>query len=531
MGKIALYIRISLEDDDLKENGKEESNSIRNQRKMLRNFLESKNELAGVEVAEFLDDGYTGRNFDRPGFQEMIRQCRAGDVSCIVVKDLSRLGRNYVEVGNLLEQVFPFLGVRVISVSDRYDSMELNGITGGLDIALTNLVYNLYSRDLSQKVRSAVRTRMQKGEFIGPYAIFGYKKDPDDFHRLVVDDEAAAIVRRIFGLVVKGVPRIKIVRMLNEEGVPTPSEYKAAKGCSREWGEDSKHGKWTTTAIARIIRDERYAGHMVGGKKVYEAFDSKHQIEVDKSRWIRVENTHTGIVTQEEFDTANGRMVVRKVPENKRPHSTKKNFSVIVCPYCGKCLRPRKSRDDYMYCPTGRHDKEDSLCRNVKIRQSVAEDTILELIRHQAMLVVDLEEQAKEEKSDNGKRRVAVQKLKGELAGLKSDKIRAYEDYKSGLMDRQAFIGKKADADAKITALEDRLRKEERREAFGEHDGDAEFCSNGGFRNAMKIKDYVEIRDYDKTVVAAFIKSAKVISDTEMEVTWKFQDIYEKYLR
>lgn len=193
---IAIYIRVSLEDDDL-QNGKAESSSITNQRELLRSFIMEKNEFAGCRIKEFFDDGFTGRNFDRPGFQNMITECQAGNVKCIIVKDLSRLGRNYVEVGNLLEQLFPFLGIRVISVNDSYDSDTFNGQTGGIDVAFKNLVYNLYSRDLSQKVKSAVTTRMKRGEYIGPFGLFGYKKSDTDIHKLVVDEDAALIVRRI----------------------------------------------------------------------------------------------------------------------------------------------------------------------------------------------------------------------------------------------------------------------------------------------------------------------------------------------
>lgn len=209
---VAMYIRISLEDDDL-QNGKAESNSITNQRELISTFILGKDEFSGCRIKEFFDDGFTGRNFDRPGFQGMITECRAGNIKCIVVKDLSRLGRNYVEVGNLLEQLFPFLGVRVISINDNYDSDAFNGQTGGIDVAFKNLVYNLYSRDLSQKVKSAVTTRMKRGEYIGPFGLFGYKKSPTDIHKLVVDDDdAAAIVRRIFLMVIDNMPRREIVK-------------------------------------------------------------------------------------------------------------------------------------------------------------------------------------------------------------------------------------------------------------------------------------------------------------------------------
>ena len=333
---VAMYIRISLEDDDL-QNGKAESNSITNQRELISTFILGKDEFSGCRIKEFFDDGFTGRNFDRPGFQGMITECRAGNIKCIVVKDLSRLGRNYVEVGNLLEQLFPFLGVRVISINENYDSDAFNGQTGGIDVAFKNLVYNLYSRDLSQKVKSAVTTRMKRGEYIGPFGLFGYKKSPTDIHKLVVDDDAAAIVRRIFLMVIDNMPRREIVKILNEENVPTPAVYKQRKGCTRDWFPDGKKG--------RIHDCYKAKSH----KKEYESFDSKHQIAVDKSDWIIIRNTHEAIVTQEEFDRANANM--RYVSRGKKDNpANKKNFSVIICPHCGLTQRPGNNIEILMFC-------------------------------------------------------------------------------------------------------------------------------------------------------------------------------------
>lgn len=213
----------------------------------------------------------------------MIEQCRIGNIGCIVVKDLSRLGRNYVEVGNLLEQLFPFLGIRVISVNDGYDSNSFIGQTGGIDVAFKNLIYSLYSRDLSHKVKSAVETRMKRGEFMSPFGIFGYMKTVEDIHKLEKDRAAADIVRRIFLLVADGMPRRDVVKILNEENIPTAAVYKQRKGCTRDWYPNGKKGGWNTSMVAKIIRDERYAGHMISHKKEYDDFESKHQVDVEKS--------------------------------------------------------------------------------------------------------------------------------------------------------------------------------------------------------------------------------------------------------
>ena len=239
---LALYIRLSLADEETKSGIQDESDSITNQRNFIQKFIQNNEELAGFRQKEFYDDGYSGKNFDRPGFQKLLEMCRKGEINCIIVKDFSRLGRNYVEVGNLIEQVFPFLGIRVLSINDHYDSSRLNGMTGGMDIAFKNLVYNLYSKDLSQKVKSAVTTRMKKGEYCAPFALFGYCKSKEDIHKLEIDPEAAEIVRRIFLMVIDGIQRQAIANRLNSEGVPTPAVYKQRKGCSRDWYPSGKKG-------------------------------------------------------------------------------------------------------------------------------------------------------------------------------------------------------------------------------------------------------------------------------------------------
>lgn len=518
---IAMYIRISLEDTDL-QNGKAESNSITNQRELIRAFIQDRNEFSGCRVKEFFDDGFTGRNFDRPGFQNMIAECRTGKVRCVVVKDLSRFGRNYVEVGNLLEQLFPFLGVRVISINDNYDSDNFSGQTGGIEVAFRNLVYNLYSRDLSKKVKSAVTTRMKRGEYIGPFGLFGYKKSPEDIHKLVVDDEAAAIVRRIFLMVIDNTPRRDIAKILNEESVPTPAVYKQRKGCTRDWYPDGKKGGWNTSMIAKIIRDERYVGHMVSHKKEYESFESKHQVTVDESDWIIVRNTHKGIVTQEEFDKANANM--RYVRRGKKDNpANKKNYSVIICPHCGLTLRPGNKKDIYMYCPTGRIHN-DSPCRHVRIRKDVVESTLVKLVRNQAEMLVTAENILKQKKGDRfgqDQPDMIIKRLKAEMKKLESSKIADYESYKAGEMTREVFADKKALTDtrkkgilAAIDELEAKLLIED--------------TEQRQYQEAFEIKKYIYLEKYDKAVMAALISSAEVVSENQLNVKWKHQDIYEK---
>lgn len=221
----AKYIRLSSEDDDLKRAGKSESNSVTNQRNLLDAFISCTPELADTTVVEFCDDGWSGKNFERPAVQEMLAQVREGKIQCIIVKDLSRFGRNYLEVGNYISYVFPFLGIRFIAVNDGFDSIRPTDIDS-LDTSFKNLLDDLYSRDLSRKVRSAKKFRAQRGDFLSPFAPYGYIKDPANKNRLMIDPEAAKIVRSIFRLAAEGKDTKQIAILLNRDSVPTPMIYK-----------------------------------------------------------------------------------------------------------------------------------------------------------------------------------------------------------------------------------------------------------------------------------------------------------------
>ena len=227
----AKYIRLSNEDDDLGMCGKMESNSVSNQRDLLDAFISRTPELADTNVIEFCDDGWSGKNFERPAVQEMIEQAKQGKIQCILVKDISRFGRDYLTVGNYISCVFPFLGVRFIAVNDGFDSIRTAEIDS-LETSFKTLLYDLYSRDLSRKVRNAKRFRAQRGDFLSRYAPYGYIKDPADKNHLVIDPEAAEIVRRIFRLMADGNRTVQIAAILNREAVPTPMRYKLAAGCS-----------------------------------------------------------------------------------------------------------------------------------------------------------------------------------------------------------------------------------------------------------------------------------------------------------
>lgn len=275
---ICLYIRLSIEDDDVSGNPfKKESGSITTQRALLYDYIKNRKEFDGCKVIEKCDDGFSGTHFDnRPKFTEMIELAKKGKVNCIIVKDFSRFGRDYVELGNYLEQLFPFMGVRFISVNDNYDSAELaDGTTGDLDVAFKNLIYDYYSREMSGKQRIAWQRMVEQGQYNSNCALYGYRKSEEDKHKLVIEPEEAAVVREIFNMKITGTGTTLIAKALNDRGIPCPSEMYRSRGDTRLWKNKGRKCYWTACKVENIIRDEKYTGTMVQLKTKLDAVGGK----------------------------------------------------------------------------------------------------------------------------------------------------------------------------------------------------------------------------------------------------------------
>ena len=365
---------------------------------------------------------------------------------------------------------------------------------------------------------------MKRGEFLSPYGIYGYKKDSENIHKLVIDDEAAQVVRRIFDMVIAGTKRGEIARILNDEQILTPALYKKKKGCSRDWVPNGNNVGWTNTMIAKIIRDERYAGNMVAHKKVYESFDSKHQIEVDKSEWIVVENTHEGIVSYDEFEAANANMQGKR-QSKKDKSSSSKNYSVIICPYCGLRLRPGKAEYKYMYCSTGR-TKSNSPCSKVRIEKELVQNVLVKLVRNQAKIMLTAEDLLKKKAKESEPKRNTeslIKRLRAELKRLETKKVSDYEHYKQGSISRSDFLDAKGLADMRISEINKELSDLER-ELLDKRVAIAEES------DIWDIKKYVNLDKYDKEIMASLIEKAIVIDENTVQVIWKNQDMYDKVL-
>lgn len=520
---LARYIRLSQEDEN-----EGESNSIRNQRDLLKTFVESSPDLSQYEVVEFCDDGYSGTNFDRPGVKALLEEVRAGNICCIIVKDLSRFGRNYIDMGDYLEQIFPFLGVRFISVNDRFDSNDFDGTTGGLDVGFRNLIYALYSKDLSQKVRSAKKIRMEKGDFIGSHAPYGYAKSPENRKKLVIDEEAATIVRRIFAMADEGKNAVQIAATLNSENIPTPYAYKRLMGCNRKFNVVGNTNYWHNTTILTIIRDERYLGKMVNGKNRNPVVGCKYGKRIPKSEWIIVPNTHEAIVSEEQFASVQERFS-RPATRRKEQTEIRPLLGKVKCGACRHTMRSNSTPTTaYYYCESYQY-VADSNCTKDRISESSLTQTVLSVIHTQIAVMLDMERiiDRVKTKSQNDITILAeqIRQLQATLSKLGASKIKAYEKYKDGTLDRENYTTLKADVSKQIAETEARIVE---LEAILQRS----YQENGQpYYIIDSFKRYEGFTVLSKEMVDELIDSIYIYGSESIEIVWNHMDQYMKLVQ
>ncbi len=322
------YYRLSKEDGD-----KAESDSIGNQRALIREFLSAHPDIQIYK--EKVDDGYTGIHFERPSFQSMLEDIKSGKVNCVIVKDLSRFGRNYIEAGRYIEKIFPYLGVRFIAVNDHIDTASEMNASEEMLVPFKNLINDAYCRDISVKVRSHLDIKRKSGQYIGSFAPYGYKKSSADKNRLVVDEKAAFVVRQIFRWKIEGMSGARIADKLNELGVPTPIEYRHRNGEKFQCGFRKKaNPKWVANGVNRILRNEVYTGVLLQGKSFSPNYKVRKRSRKEEKDWVRCEDSHEAIVSKEDFKLVSGEFEedTRIAPEEQALYL----FSGFVkCGCCG----------------------------------------------------------------------------------------------------------------------------------------------------------------------------------------------------
>jgi len=432
---IALYIRLSVEDE------KTESLSIPNQRLILREKAMSLPEWNGAEILEFVDNGHTGTNFERPAVQKLLEMANLGKINCIMVKDLSRFGRNSIETGYFIEKVFPLYHIRFIAVSDNFDSAELNGDTGGVDMAFKYLINECYSRDMSMKSKSAKLARCKRGEYQSVVCPYGYQKGEDG--RMKPDEETADNVRQIFQWAADGLSAGAIARKLSEMKILTPAEYKASKG--KNYHDISRsNGVWCRSAVLRILEDERYTGMYVMGKKHSAEVGSYKMIRNDESEWIKIPDHHTPIISKELFEQAKSK--IRKFSVVKKPREYLMKGKV----FCGCCDHAMNRQNDRWYICRYGEIGTDKGCQSARISVKDLERTVFDTIRSQAQCFIDTDADIK----------IRAEKSALELNGyeqklklLQESKRELYEQYILGILDIDTYKSKKAELEIQLADM------------------------------------------------------------------------------
>ncbi len=427
---IALYIRLSVEDF------KTESLSIPNQKLLLHEKAMSLQEWDNSEILEFVDNGHTGTNFERPAVQELLTMVQAGKIDCIIVKDLSRFGRNSIETGYFIERVFPLYHTRFISVSDDFDTANFKGDTGGIDIAFKYLISECYSRDMSIKTRSAQYAKMRRGEYQSVICPYGYRKSADG--RMEPDEDAAGIVRQIFEWAAGGNTAAEIRRKLYALHVPTPGEYKREKGT--DYNNVSRtHGVWNISTVLRMLEDQRYIGTYVIGKRRVQEIGSRRAKQTDESEWVKIPNHHPAIVSMELFEKANA-SIKRFSIHNKKRHDYLLRGKV----YCGCCDHAMSLRNGaWFYC---RHSEvaETFPCHGMRVKMADLEQAVFEIIRAQMCPALGI---------DSSKDKLNLQTIQqaeheDKMRSIHNRKRQLYEQYALGKIDLETYREQKMEYDA-----------------------------------------------------------------------------------
>lgn len=434
MFSTALYIRLSREDGD-----KDESDSVINQRKMLKEYVKNSGDL--VLYGCYEDDGYSGISFERPAFKKMMKDIEAGIVNCVIVKDLSRFGRDYIETGRYLERYFPENNVRFIAVTDNIDSFRHSY---DMLLPIKNVFNEQYARDISKKVQSSFKTKQKTGEFIGAFTSYGYKKSSQNRHKLEIDEYAADVVCKIFQLFINGYGKVKIAHNLNEEGVPCPSEYKRLSG--ENYANSNRLEKtfyWTYSTINMILKNEMYIGNMVQGKTKRHMKGKAKTLDPDQ--WIRVKGTHEPIISNEVWEKA--QILLKRRTRNLDLNSNTSIFAgYLVCGDCGRAMTKK-----YSYCNGKKYYRYScgtytrcgsSYCSSHTISFEILEKIILDDLNVVIQGIKDFQpfiEQAmlkSNRKMDDNE----LQRLNSELGKVQKQKMRVYEDYSEDLLSRDEYM-------------------------------------------------------------------------------------------
>jgi len=523
--RMAAYIRLSKEDLQKIKKGLDCSNSVANQQGMLHDFYESHMEEL-ESYTEYVDDGHTGTDTDREHFQDMMADIMSRKINCVVVKDLSRLARNYSDAGSLIDNLFVQLGVRFISLAENVDSYLDPDSVSDIKVPITNVMNDNYCFQTSKKIRQVFDYKRRNGQYIGSFAPFGYVKDPDDKHQLLVDPDAAEVVKLVYSLFLQGSSKRAVSLYLNEHGIPSPAAYRRIKGLpvSSAVGDDPM---WSARMIHEVLTNEIYTGDMVQGRHRVKSY-KVHQIEtVPEEEWVRVPNTHEAIIVRETFDKVQGLMKrdTRTSPQGRQVHL----FSGFLrCADCGKAVtRSVSGRHVYYACSTYKN-RSRTACTMHSIKHNRLEAAVLFAIQQQVHLAVSYAETvtrintAPVKKCQSKRLDDLIAAKERELAKVTRYKQGLYQDWKDGEITREDYHNMKADYERQTITLTAVLKNLTAERAELANGVDNEHPALVAFMR------YQNIDELTRDILVELVDYIKVYENGNISVRFKFADELRK---
>ena len=513
--KLAMYLRLSKDDGST-----DESNSIKSQRNIIKEYIFSNPDLRRYECFEFKDDGISGKREDRPEFTRMIDLIRKQEIQCVIVKDMSRFSRDQLIAGKYREQIFPFLGVRFIAVTDHYDSINYIGAYGEIDIAFKEILNDMYSEDLSDKVKSALDIRRGNGKYICEKPPYGYRKSETDRHQLVVDEPAAKVIRRIYKEYIAGKSMYALSKELNKDGIPCPAKYMQESGIFASDKKNYSGSVWTVASVSRILHNEVYIGNLMYGKSRAKDTGLKQKVNIVRDEWKRVEGTHEAIIDKKLFNKVQERLSENKTCiENGVDTEEVSLRGIVYCKGCGKRLYYDKSGRSRFCCNTRYTDKPHDKCL-VSIRSEDLEEVVISEIQKYIETCVDFEKVRKLNriKIQNSKAKLKkdIDKQAGMITRIKDELKNSFEAFASGRITKTEYMEFKSKTDV---VLEDSGKKLSKLEAKLQD----LLREEGESYNGLHVtKDMMKIDVLSKELAELLIDKIIVSQDKQIEILWKF---------
>ena len=518
--KMGGYIRLSKEDLKKAREGKDDSNSVKNQRDLLNDFYR-KHIDEFESMAVYVDDGHTGTDADREDFQRLLADVMSGRINCVIVKDLSRFARNYSDAGSLIDNLFVQMGVRFISLAENVDSYRDPDSVSSIIVPITNVMNDQYCYQTSKKIRQVFDYKRRSGQYIGSFAPYGYIKDPKDKHQLIVDEEAAEIVKQIYSLCLQGTTKRHISFYLNEHGVPSPTAYRRAKGLPVSSTADDP--MWGDRVIWNILTNPIYTGDLVQGRRRVKSY-KVHEIEaVPEEEWVIVPDTHEAIIDKESFEKVQALLKrdTRSAPRSRELHM----FSGFLrCADCGKAItRSQSGKNIYYACSTYKN-RSRLACSMHSIKHNRLEAAVLFAIQQQVHLAVSYSElvarinSAPIKKSQSFRLDDLIAAKERELAKVTRYKQSLYQDWKDGEITQQEYRTMKADYEQQAGRLTDILERLTAERAELANGVDKEHPALVAF---MKFEN---IDSLSREILIELIDHIKVYENGNISVRFKFAD-------